>query len=95
LQLLSIATYVGSFKDATVKPCLIELQLLLMIPHSYFFNLDGGIVYWKSVEASEILWRVVVCRKFLLPLVLGVSEIQRWNLLQSLWKFYRSFTTQI
>jgi len=25
--------------------------------------LDGGIVYWRSVEASGILWRVVVRRK--------------------------------
>jgi len=54
-QLLPLATCVGYFEDPTVKPCLIELQFLLKIPHSYFFNLDGGIVYWRSVEASGIL----------------------------------------
>jgi len=45
LQLLSIATYVGCFEDPTMKPCLIELQFLLKISHSYFFNLNGEIVY--------------------------------------------------
>jgi len=55
LQLLPIATCVGCFEDPTVKPYLIELQFLLKIPHSYFFNLDGGIVYCSSVEASGIL----------------------------------------
>jgi len=93
LQLLPIATYVGCFEDPTMKPCLIELQFLLKIYHSYFSNLDGGIVYWRFVEASRSLWRVVVHRKFLLPLVLVVLEIQRRNLLQLLWNFYWSFTT--
>jgi len=58
-QLLPIATCVGCFEDPTVKPCLIELQFLLKIPlkipHSYFFNSDDVIVYWRSVEVSEIL----------------------------------------
>jgi len=92
-QLLPITTYVGCFENLTVKLCLIELQFLLKIPHSYFFNLDGMIVYLRSVELSGILWRVVVCRMFLFPSVLVVSEIQRWNLLQLLWNFYWSFIT--
>jgi len=50
-QVLSITTCVGCFEDPTVKPCLIELQFLLKIPHSYFFNLDDGIIYLRSVEA--------------------------------------------
>jgi len=58
-----------------VKPCLIELQFLLKISHSYFFNLDRVIVYWRSIEVSWILWRVVVRSKFLLPSVLVVSKI--------------------
>jgi len=65
----------------------------LKISHSYFCNLDGGIVYWRSLEESGILWRTVVRRKFLLPSVLVVSEIKRLNLLQLLWNFYWSFTT--
>jgi len=44
-QLLPIATCIGYFEDPKVKPSLIELQFLLEIPYSYFFNLDGGIVY--------------------------------------------------
>jgi len=93
LQLLPIATCVGCFENPTVKPCLIELQFWLKIPHSYFFNLDGVIVYWKSVELSGILWRAIVRRTFLLQSVLVVSEIQQWNLFQLLWNFYWSFIT--
>ena len=92
-QLLPIATCVGCFEDPIVKPCLIELQFLLKIPHSYFFNLNDVIVYCRSVEVSGILWRVVVRSKFLLPSLLVVSEIQQWNLLQLLWNFYWSFIT--
>ena len=93
-QLLPIATCVGCFEDQMVKPCLIELQFLLNIPHSYFFNLDSVIVYWRSVEVSGILWRrAVVRRTFLLPSVLIVSKMQRWNLLQLLWNLYWSFIT--
>ena len=54
-QLLPIATCVGCFEDPTVKPCLIELKFLLKIPHSYFFNLDGVIVYWRPVKVLGIL----------------------------------------
>jgi len=92
-QLIPIATCVGCLEDPTVKPCLIELQFLLKISHSYFFNLNGVIVYWRSVEVSGILWRAVVRNKFLLPSVLVVSEIQQWNILQLLWNFYWSFIT--
>jgi len=41
----SYSNYVGYFEDPRVKICLFELQFLLKIPHSYLFNLDGGIVY--------------------------------------------------
>ena len=92
-QLLLIATCVGCFEDSTVKPCLIKLQFLMKIPYSYFFNLNDVIVYWRSVEVLEILWKAAIRNKFLLPPVLVVSEIQRWNLLQLFWKFYWSFIT--
>jgi len=94
-QLLPIATCVCCFKDPTVKPCLIDLQFLLNIPHSYFSNLDGGIIYLRYVEPLVILWRAAVRRKFLLPSVLIVSEIQQLNLLQLLWNFYWSCITHI
>jgi len=54
-QLLLIATCVGCCDDPTVKSYLIKLQFILKIPQSYVFNMDGGIVHWKSVEASGIL----------------------------------------
>jgi len=50
LEPLPIATCVGYFEYRMVKPCLIELEFLLKISHSYFFNLDSGIVYWRFVE---------------------------------------------
>jgi len=93
-QLFPIAICVGCFKDLTVKLCLIELKFLLKIPHSYFFNLDGVIIYWKFVEVSGILWRAAARSKFVLLSVLIVSEIQRWNLLQLLRNFNWSFITQ-
>jgi len=54
-QLFPIVTCVGCFEDPMVKLCLIELQFLLEISHSHFFNLDDGIVCWRSVEASGFL----------------------------------------
>jgi len=79
-QLLPTITCVGCFEDLIVKPCLIKLQSLLKILHSYFFNLNGEIVYWRLIESSRILWRVVVHKKFLLPSVSVFSKIQWWNI---------------
>jgi len=49
-QLLSTTTNLDCFEDPAVKYCMIEQRLLLAIPNSYFFILDGGIVHWRFVK---------------------------------------------
>jgi len=49
--------------------------------------MDGGIVYWRSIEALGILWRATISKKFLLSSVLVISKIQRWNIFWLLWNF--------
>jgi len=65
----------------------IEDSLLIFLQTRWWDCLLG------SVDALGILARVVIRTKFLLQSGSIVSEIQRQNLIQLLWKFYWSFIT--